>query len=62
MVEKQMDNEGIFMMLNDQCEASFWLNGEKIKFESSSRGWKMGDKVAYVHTFSHLGIPITNGF
>jgi hypothetical protein len=48
MVDKQLDKEGISMMMNDKGEASFWLNGEKIMFgycELSSGGWKIGDKV-----------------
>merc|ERR1719318_2519437 len=58
MVDKRLNKEGISMMLNEKSEAIFLEKGEKIEFsdlnnqtngrESSTTGWKVGDKVAYM--------------
>ena len=48
----QLNRDGVVMVLNENSEASFWINDEKLLFtlrnpSGGGQGWSVGDEVTY---------------
>ena len=52
LLDMQLNRDGVVMVLNENSEASFWINDEKLLFtlrnpSGGGQGWSVGDEVTY---------------